>query len=96
MKYVVWLLLATYVILSLFLPGAELKSKGLLRSLMGEKDRSDPGEMDLMDVKREQGDFRELHTAKLPQEDLPLDSRLYIAPNRRITGDRDYDDGKGY
>lgn len=49
-----------------------------------------------MDVKRADGDFRELHKVKLNQEDLPIDSRLYIAPSSRITNDRDYDDGKGY
>lgn len=51
---------------------------------------------DRMDVKRADGDFRELHRVKLPQEDLPVDTRLYIAPSARIVNDRDYDDGKGY
>lgn len=51
---------------------------------------------DRMDIKRADGDFRELHKVKLPQEDLPIDSRLYIAPSNRVINDRDYDDGKGY
>jgi hypothetical protein len=49
-----------------------------------------------MDVKRRKGDFRSIARQKIRQEDLPLDTRLYIAPDARIEGDRDYSDGKGY
>ena len=51
---------------------------------------------DRMDVKRVDGDFRELHKVKLNQEELPIDTRLYISPTYRIINDRDYDDAKGY
>ena len=49
-----------------------------------------------MDVRRRNGDFKRITRQKIRQEDLPLDTRLYIAPDSSIQGDRDYSDGKGY
>jgi hypothetical protein len=61
-----------------------------------EKGSSPEEHADRMDIKRVDGDFRELHKVKLSQDDLPIDTRLYISPANRIINDRDYDDGKGY
>ena len=48
------------------------------------------------DAKRQKGNFTNIKRVKIRQQDLPLDTRLYVAPDARIEGDRDYEDGKGY
>lgn len=49
-----------------------------------------------VDKRRAKGDFRNIPRRKIYQEQLPRDTRLYIAPKARIDKDRDYEDGKGY
>lgn len=92
MRTLFWLLVFVFLVSHVT---SRLASMIRNRSLR-EKGSSSEEHADRMDIKRNDGDFRELHKVKLSQDDLPIDTRLYIAPAKLVSNDRDYDDGKGY
>ena len=92
MKIVVFFLLLTFF-KSIQCPSLKENMPGVFQVANSYEESSSTAEMD---VKRRNGDFKQIPRQKIRQKDLPLDTRLYVAPDARIEGDRDYSDGKGY